>query len=193
MRTTLAFFLPLALMPLALSSPTPASATELVQLPAFESVQLRGGGSIVVRRGPAQRVTILNGSSAYTRMSVDNRGQLNIDACNNRCPREYNLQIEIQSPDAPDAAISGGGSISFAPGFGAQGDISIAINGGGQIDARAVPVANVSAAVNGGGRILSGHSQNLSAAVSGGGEVRYVGSPHVSSAVNGGGSVRRGN
>lgn len=193
MRATIAFFLPLALLPLSVSTPTPASAAELVQVPAFESVQLRGGGSIVVRRGPVQRVTIVNGSSAYTRMSVDHRGQLTIDACNERCPRQYNLQIEIQSPDAPDAAISGGGSISFAPGFSAQGDISIAINGGGQIDARAVPAANVSAAVNGGGRILSGASRNLSAAVSGGGEVRYAGSPQVSSAVNGGGSVRRGN
>ena len=193
MRTTLAVFLPLTLLPLAVSTPTPASAAELVQLPAFESVQLRGGGSVVVRRGPAQRVTIVDGSSAYTRMSVDHRGQLTIDACNNRCPRQYDLRIEIESPDAPDAAISGGGSISFAPGFAAQRDIAIAINGGGHIDARAVPAANVSAAVNGGGRILSGASQKLSAAVSGGGEVRYSGSPDVSSIVNGGGSVRRGN
>ena len=193
MRTAIAFFLPLALMPLALSSPTPAAAAELVQVPAFDTVELRGGGSVVIRRGPVQRVTILAGSSAYTRMSVDSRGQLEIDACNDRCPRQYNLQIEIQSPDAPDAAVSGGGSISFAPGFAPQGDLAMAVNGGGQVDARAVPVANVSAAVNGGGRIRSGHSQHLSAAVSGGGEIRYVASAHVSSAVNGGGSVRRDN
>lgn len=192
MRTTLAVFLPLTLLPLAVSSPTPASATELVQMPAFESVQLRGGGSVVVRRGPAQRVTIVEGSSAFTRMSVDRRGRLTIDACNNRCPRHYDLVIEIESPDAPDAAISGGGSISFAPGFAAQSDIAIAINGGGHIDARTVSATNVSAAVNGGGRILSGASQYLSAAVSGGGEVRYNGNPQVSSAINGGGSVRRG-
>ena len=193
MRNTLTVLLPLTLLPLVMASPTPASAAELVQVPAFESVQLRGGGSVVVRRGQAQRVTILNGSSAYTHMSVDRRGQLTIDACNNRCPSQYNLQIEIQSPDAPDAAISGGGKISFAPGFAPQGDLSVAINGGGQIDARSLTAANVSAAVNGGGRILSGRSEHLSAAVSGGGEVRYSGSPHVSSVVNGGGAVRRGN
>jgi hypothetical protein len=193
MRNTLTVLLPLTLLPLAVASPSPASAAELVQLPAFESVQLRGGGSVVVRRGPAQRVTILNGSSAYTQMSVNHRGQLTIDACNHHCPRQYNLQIEIQSPDAPDAAISGGGSISFAPGFAPQGDFSVAVNGGGQIDARALSAAKVSAAINGGGRILSGDSEHLSAAVSGGGEVRYTGSPHVSSVVNGGGAVRRGN
>ena len=182
----------LFLLPLAIVTQAPAFAAETVPVPEFRTVQLRGGGSIVVRPGPAQRVTIVNGSTQFTRARVDHNGQLKIDACNERCPQRYDLRIEIQSPSAPDAAISGGGSITFAPGYGQQGDFSVAVNGGGQVDARSLRATNVSAAVNGGGRVLAGHSSHLSAAVSGGGEVRYAGNPHVSSVVNGGGAVRRG-
>lgn len=182
----------LFLLPFAIVTAAPASAAETVPVPQFRTIQLRGGGSVVVRPGPAQRVTIVNGSTQFTSIRVDHRGQLKIDACNERCPRRYDLRIEIQSPSAPDAAISGGGSISFAAGYRPQGDFSVAVNGGGHVDARSLRVGNVSAAVNGGGRVLTGPSSHLSAAVSGGGEVRYAGNPHVSSVVNGGGAVRRG-
>jgi hypothetical protein len=180
------------ILPFALVAAVPAVAAETVPVFAFKTVQLRGGGTLVIRPGPAQRVTIVNGSTQFTRVRIDDRGQLKIDACNDRCPRHYNLRIEVVSPRAPDAAISGGGAISFAPGFGSQGQLSVAVSGGGSIDARAIRAANVNAAVNGGGRVLTGHSSHLSAAVNGGGEVRYAGSPHVSSAVHGGGIVHRG-
>jgi len=171
---------------------TPLAAAEPVPVPAFRSVELRGGGSVIIRPGPAQQVTIVEGSSQFTRMRVDGSGKLKIDACNERCPRHYRLTIEIRSPSVPDAAIAGGGTITAAPGFAPQGEIAVAVNGGGQIDVRALSVANVSAAVNGGGRILTGRSSSLSAAVNGGGEIRYASSRSVSSAIHGGGSVRRG-
>ena len=181
----------LFLLPFAVAA-VPAVAAEVVAVPAFKSVQLRGGGSVVVRPGP-QRVTILSGSTQFTGVRVDHRGQLRIDACNERCPRNYDLRIEIHSPRVPDLAITGGGSIAAAPGFAPQNQLSAAISGGGQIDVRSVAASDVSAAVNGGGKVLTGNSSQLSAAVNGGGEVRYAGNPHVSSAVRGGGAVVRGN
>lgn len=183
----------LVLLPFLLAAAAPASPAELVPVPDFRTVQLRGGGSVVIRPGPARRVTIVNGSTAFTRVRVTDRGELRIDACNERCPNRYDLRIEIVAPAAPDAAVSGGGAITVAPGFAPQTDFAAAVNGGGQVDARALRATSVSAAVNGGGRVLVGPSEDLSAAVSGGGEVRYAGNPHVSSVVNGGGAVRRGN
>lgn len=191
MRVTVLFLMALTLVPAAVA-PTPAAAAETVPVPAFRSVQLRGGGEVVVRPGAHQRVMIINGSSQFTSFAVDRDGRLAIDACNDRCPQRYDLRIEIVTPSAPDAAISGGGLIRFDEGFAPAGHLAIAVSGGGQVDARAVPAANLSAAVNGGGRVLAGPSTNLSAAVSGGGEVRYAGSPRVSSVVNGGGLVRKG-
>ena len=181
----------LFLLPFAVAA-VPAVAAEVVAVPAFDSVQLRGGGSVVVRPGP-QRVIIISGSTQFTELRVDHRGQLRIDACDGRCPRNYDLRIEIHSPTVPDLAINGGGSIVAAPGFAPQGQLSAAVSGGGQIDARALAASKVSAAVNGGGEVLTGNSSSLSAAVNGGGLIQYSGNPHVSSAVRGGGAVVRAN
>jgi hypothetical protein len=177
-------------LPLALAA-VPAIASQTVPAPAFKSVQLRGGGSVLLLPGPAQQIRITQGSAEITRFRVDERGQLRIDACTERCPPNYRLRIEIVSPTVPDVAVSGGGSISAAPGFAPQSRLAAAVNGGGGIDLRSVSVSRASIAVNGGGRVLAGELQTLSAAVNGGGTVRYSGNPRVSSAVRGGGTVRR--
>jgi hypothetical protein len=185
MRCTAFFVLPLVLLAAA-----PLAAAETVPVQHFRSLELRGGGNVIVRPGPVQRVTILQGSSAYTNVRVDSRGRLKIDACNQRCPQHYDLRIEIQSPDFPTSAVSGGGSIVAGPGFRPQSSVTVAVSGGGEIDTRALRASNVTAAVNGGGKIVSGHSSSLTAAVNGGGEVRYLSSGNVTSAIHGGGWVR---
>ena len=174
----------------ALAASAPALATEIVPLQQFRSVELRGGGEITVVPGSVQRVTILQGSTSYTRFHVDG-GRLRIDACYRQCPRNFNLQIRIESTNVPDVGISGGGAITAARGFAPQNQLSAAVNGGGTIDMRALDAVDVSAAVNGGGRIFVRPRTSLSAAVRGGGEVRYSGNPQVSMAVAGGGDVRR--
>ena len=180
------------LLPLVLLASLPAAA-EVVPVAAFQSVELRGGGNVVYRHGPVQRVTIISGSSEFTGFHVDRRAKLAIDACNSRCPQHYRLEIEIVSPQIVDSAVEGGGTISAAPGFAPQADIAAAVDGGGLIDFRSARIGDVAAAVSGGGKILVGPSDNLAAAVHGGGEIRYAGNPQVTTAINGGGSVRPAN
>lgn len=181
------------LLPLLLVGAVQASAAEVVSVPEFQSVELRGGGEVIYRHGPVQRVSLLNGSTQFTSFHVDRQRKLAIDACNNNCPRHYNLQIEIVSPEVVDSAVEGGGSITAAPGFGPQADIAAAVDGGGLIDFRAVRIADVAASVEGGGKITVGPASNIAAAVNGGGEIRYAGNPSVTTAINGGGSVRPAN
>jgi len=119
-------------------------------------------------------------------------GRLRIDTCDERCPPAYRLRVEIQSPNAPDLAVSGGGSIMAQAGFRAQPHFAAAVNGGGHVDARALDAASVSAAVNGGGEVLVHARASLAGAVNGGGHIRYWGSPAVTSAVHGGGSISPG-
>jgi hypothetical protein len=177
----------------ALLASVPALASEYVAVPHFDSVELRGGGEVSLVPSPVQRVTILSGSSQFTHIYMRRDGQLRIDACNERCPQHYNLQIRIESPRAPDVAIDGGGTIIASSGFAPQGHLSAAVNGGGSIDARSIQATEVSAAVRGGGKIAVRPRASLSAAVMGGGEIRYGGNPSVSMAVSGGGDVRREN
>lgn len=182
----------LPLFGMALVASVPAVAGELVPLPRFDSVELRGGGEVSIVPGPAERVTILEGSSQITHIYVDREGSLKIDACNRDCPRHYRLRVEIQSPHVPTLAVDGGGEISVAGGFAPEGRLVAAVNGGGKIDTRAVDAADVTAAVNGGGDLFVRARSSLTGAVRGGGVVRYWGNPSVTSAIDGGGSVQRG-
>jgi hypothetical protein len=180
----------LFLLPLTVSAP--ALAIEDVPVPAFKTVELRGGGDVVLMPGPSQRITLLEGSTAITRFQVDLAGKLRIDACNARCPQHYRLRIEIQTPRVPGVGVNGGGSIRASSGFAAQSDIAAGVSGGGKIDLRAIEAGSVAAGVNGGGLIQVRARSTLAAGISGGGEVRYWGNPQVTSAINGGGSVRPG-
>src|SRR3954468_9265728 len=99
------------LFALAIAGAAPALALEPVPVPAFSSVQLRGGGDVTVIPGRAQRVAIIEGSLQFTRVRVDQGGRLRIGAGVQRCPPAYRLRIEVQSPRVPDLAVDGGGQI----------------------------------------------------------------------------------
>jgi hypothetical protein len=179
-----------SLFALALAISPPALATEVVPVAAFRSVELRGGGDVVLVPGPTQRVTILEGSSEFTRVRVESDGKLRIDACNDRCPHAYRLRVEIQIPHVPPVGVHGGGSMHAASGFGPQNEVAAGVSGGGKIDLRTVAAKTATAGVNGGGVIVVRASSSLAAGVTGGGEVRYFGNPVVTSGVQGGGAVR---
>lgn len=182
---------PLGAVALLLS--TLSTAAEVVPLPSFNGVELRGGGEVHVVPARTQSVAILEGSSAITHIYVETDGGLRIDTCRERCPSGYHLSVEIHSPEVVPLAVDGGGVINVAGGFAPQSHLATLVNGGGRIDARAVNAADVSAAINGGGELLVHADVRLSGAVRGGGLVRYWGNPRMkSSAIEGGGSIRPG-
>jgi hypothetical protein len=182
--------LPFVIGLLALPAQTHAQS---VSVSPFRSIELRGGGDVEIVPGPVQRVTLLNGSTAYTTFRVENGGKLRIDACNSRCPRNYPLHIRIESPTVPSVAVAAGGTIVAARGFAPQAHLAAAVHAGGTIDLRAVDANDVSAAVNAGGDIYVRPRSTLSAAVHAGGDIHYSGSPQVSMAVSDGGNVSRSN
>jgi hypothetical protein len=147
---------------------------------------------LILRRGVAQSVTILEGSTQFTRFHVKHDGQLLIDVCDDNCPRHYDLEIVIVTPRIDGVAVDGGGKIESDRSFGRQDAIGIAIQGGGHIDVRSIDAGHADAAVDGGGHIALRAEQSLEAAVNGGGNISYWGNPSVTSAVSGGGSVNKG-
>lgn len=169
-----------------------APAVEPVPLPGFRSIELHGGGVVSLKPASAQRVTILEGSSQVSRIRVDRDGKLKIDACTNRCPPNYRLRIQIETPQIVGLGVAGGGSILAGAGFAPQKMLGVAVNGGGRIDARLIDAQTVGAAVNGGGQALVRARGTLAATVRGGGEIVYWGNPAVAMSVQGGGAVRHG-
>jgi hypothetical protein len=188
-------FIAAALASILAAQAAPAAAP--VALPRFEGIELRGGGSIVVRQGVAQRVTLIEGNRSHTGIKVEPRGRnglarLVVDACKVQCPRDYRLRIEIVTPDVSAVAVNGGGRIDVARGFSPRGHVAAAVNGGGRIDLRALPGRDVAASVNGGGHLQVTATRTLAASVNGGGAILYWGDPQVASSIRGGGAVTRG-
>jgi hypothetical protein len=182
----------LPLFAVALAASAPALAAEPIAVAPFHSVELRGGGDVYVVPGAVQRVTLINGSTEFTSFRMRGDGRLEIAThCNDRCPLNFTLRIQIESPTVPDVAVDAGGTIVARPGFALQRDISAAVSAGGTIDLRAVEADEVSAAVNAGGDIYVRPRVTLNAAVNAGGDIHYSGNPQVSEAVSNGGDVRR--
>jgi len=181
----------LPLFAITLVAAVPAIAAETVPVSSFRQIELRGGGNVLVRPAAVQRVTIVQGSSQFTRAYIEREGTLRIEACNRQCPRNYNLRVVIDTPRIEGLAIKGGGQIVTARGFRAQRNLATAIHGGGRIDARDIAATHVAAAINGGGELLVNPIADLAAAVRGGGSIRYTGNPQVSSAISGGGAISR--
>jgi hypothetical protein len=177
-----------ALLAIALVDAAPSSAAADVSLPRFEAVALHGGGTVTLRHGPQQKVTITRGDAAISSFGVDRRS-LEIRACDQRCPQGYRLEVEIVSPDIRALAVRGGGTMTMA-GFPAQGQLALSVQGGGNLDTRGVQARQVAASVQGGGAIRTWATGSLAASIRGGGGIVYRGEPTLATSVQGGGSVR---
>jgi Putative auto-transporter adhesin, head GIN domain len=172
----------------ALAAAGPATAQTAVDVPAFDSVELRGGGTVTIRHGASQSVTLLSGNLETSRFTVGDEGRLTIRACASTC-RDYALRVEIVTPELNGVGISGGGSLRAEGPFPPQDELAIGINGGGTIDLSAIDAGNVAAGIEGGGSIRTHARHTLVAGINGGGTIRYEGSPSVTSGINGGGTV----
>jgi hypothetical protein len=171
-----------------------ASAQTIVPTPPFNAIELEGGGHVTLVHGSVQQVRLLKGSTQFTRFIVEGSQphKLRIEACNNDCPHNYDLEVEITTPGIGTLAVSGGGRIESGGDFPARHQLTLAVDGGGTIDVRAMRSEGATAAVDGGGRILVNAWRELTAAINGGGKIRYWGAPRLTEAVEGGGSVERG-
>lgn len=166
----------------------PAPAQTPVRVGGFDSVELRGGGDILIRHGAEHRVTLLRGDPSLASFEVERDGTLVIQPCRTSC-RNQNLRVEVVTPEVEAVAINGGGSIRIEGGFPREDSLAVAINGGGTIDARAVRARSVAAAINGGGLIRTSAERSLAASIRGGGAVRYLGDPEKTVSIRGGGTV----
>jgi len=186
------FALPFPVVVASILAGSTAFAQTLIHVPPFNSIELEGGGHVVVKYGQEQQVRLLSGSTAFTRIEVEEGNKLRIEACNDQCPHRYNLDVEITTPRIDALAISGGGRIEAADGFPPPNKLTLAVDGGGTIDSRSLRVARATAAIEGGGVIKLSAAEKLTAAINGGGKIQYWGEPKLTEAVEGGGDVERG-
>ena len=164
---------------------------QAVPLAPFSSVELNGGVKAVLHYGSRQRVTILKGSGDVSLITVTQE-RLVIDKCRDKCPRGYELQVEIVTPLINSISSANGGLIESQGNFPLQPAMSLAVSHGGTVDARAILANNITSAVNQGGRILAQPQVTMVASVSNGGVITYWGNAQVTSSTQHGGAVTKG-
>jgi hypothetical protein len=171
-----------------------AASAQTIPVDRFTAVELHGGGTVTIRPGPAQRVTLVRGDPHVADFHVTDRGQgstLVISPCKGFCWGAERLEVEIETPTLTGAAIMGGGHVLTEGAFPGQGAVSATIHGGGDIDLRKVPARAATAAIHGGGKILVTANDSLTVDIFGGGTIRYAGHPTVNSSIHGGGHVAK--
>ncbi len=177
---------------LAVALPSPTAAQAEVQVAAFDSIELHDGARVILRYGPIQRVTLIKGSLDYTNVTVVDGGRLIINKCKSRCPRGYELEIEIVTSDIASIWVNDGGTIQSQGNFPSRTEIKAGVSQGGTIDIRSMLVDSVKASVEQGGSILTTPQIALFASIEQGGNITYWGEPRVESSVKHGGDVTKG-
>lgn len=169
--------------------PALACAATVVPVEKFNAVELHGGGTITIRQGPVQKVTVIEATSDRARVEVVDGGKLILAPCRGSCWGPNHFDVLVETPVMTSVAIMGGGHIVAEGNFAPQGAVSAVIHGGGVIDLKTMPAQAASAAIHGGGKIVVAAQNSLSASIAGGGSIRYLGQPSVSTSIHGGGSV----
>lgn len=170
----------------------PAADAGTVAVGAFSRVALHGGGHLVLKHGATQSVSLIRGSTDVTSFTIENGNELVIAACGNTvimCPFNYDLDVEITSPNIQGISIHGGGEAEAEGPFPEQQSLAIEVHGGGDLDVRAISVRDVTAEVHGGGDAKLTATHNLVASVHGGGDITFRGHPNLVESIHGGGDI----
>lgn len=183
----------LAAAALVTAVPALACAEGVVPVDKFNALELHGGGTITIKQGPVQRVTVIQDNDGRARVEVVDRssdgGRLILSSCRGACWSSGRFEVLVETPVMKSVSIMGGGHIVSEGAFAPQGAVSAVIHGGGIIDLKTMPAQSASAAIHGGGKIVVAAQSSLAASIAGGGSIRYVGHPSVSTSIHGGGSV----
>jgi hypothetical protein len=182
----------LLMMPIAAVVAAQIPQRQSPQLAPFNSIEIVNSGHAVIRPGAAPQVTFVKGSADYTRIRVTNGGALVIDKCAVKCPRGYELELDIAVPGVTSISLANGGRIQTRGNFARQEELDVEVAHGGTIDVRTMLIDRVVARVNQGGRILTTPRVSLLATVQQGGNVTYWGNARVTSSVEHGGVVVKG-
>jgi hypothetical protein len=158
---------------------SPALAGQVIPVGPFNSVEASDGAHVIIRHGGAQQVTMLKGSTEFSRFEVRD-GVLHLTTCEGwHCPRNYSFEVDVVMPAINAIEASDGAYIETQGSFPAQGDLSVKATDGGDIDARAIAAANVNAKASDGGNLKIRPRKSMQAHADDGGNIEYWGNPTV--------------
>ena len=171
--------LAIALAAATLALAAPAFAGQVIPVGPFTSVEASDGAHVIIRHGGTQQVTMLKGSTEFSRFEVRD-GTLHLITCEGwHCPRHYSFEVDVVMPAINAIEASDGADIETQGSFPAQGNLVVKATDGGDIDARAIMAANVDAKASDGGNLKIHPRKSMQAHAEDGGNIDYWGNPTV--------------
>lgn len=173
----------LAIALAAIALATPAFAGQVIPVGSFNAVEASDGAHVIIRHGNMQQVTMIEGSTQFSRVEVRD-GVLHLITCQGwRCPHDYKFKVEVTMPQVTAIDASDGAYIEAQGPFPGQRDLAVKASDGGNIDARAIAAANVDAKASDGGNLRIQPRQSMKAHADDGGNIEYWGHPTVTTLV----------
>lgn len=171
---------------------TPALAQTPFSVGPFRSVELHGGGEVILRHGSSQSVRLLEGNRECVSVTIEEGDRLVIEGPHGRCRGDNQMTVEVITPEVEEVMVADGGILRSAGGFSSPKELRGRVENGGVIDIRSIRADVVLAKVRQGGRILTRPESSLRARISQGGNITYWGNPDVQSSIDHGGAVTHG-
>jgi len=150
------------------------TVTRQLTVPAFEGVDLRIAGDVILTEGPTQKVEVQGQENIINQLETDvENGTWEIEFDNR--VRDYDkLKVYITLPKLRRVVTSGSGSIMGLSTF-TTSDLAVNVSGSGSTNL-ATTATNVDARISGAGNIeLAGTTTNQSVRISGSGKYRSFG------------------
>ncbi|MDR0939564.1 MAG: DUF2807 domain-containing protein [Mediterranea sp.] len=169
--------------------------TKEMKMDNFHAVNLQGSGNVAYRQGDEPRVEIYGSDNVVEKLDVFvEGGTLYLKYKKGvRVRGDSKLSYRVYSPELNGLSINGAGNVMFANGVNSQGDLSVTINGSGNIKGEAMRCRDLSVKINGSGRVdLKGiESASCSFAINGSGDLRLGGtSGTIDMRISGAGNIR---
>jgi len=183
--------------------------TEERQVGAFQSIELRGAAEMTVQVGAAHSLKVTASSRTRAAFTAEVQGDKLILETHNRFfePQLGKAVVLVTLPQLHSLIVSGAGDVKVTnvasdtlnlalngaanvEADGKAGNLSVSMNGAGNMDLSRLEAGSAIVAVNGAGSMDVNATGSLNATVNGVGSINYYGKPaQVTTAVNGVGSI----
>lgn len=158
----------------------------------FDKVNLTGGGDLLITHSPVTTLKIVGSSTCLSLVNAEVNSETLVIKRENNNLQDCHLKYYVSTPELVSIQQGGGGNVKVNAGFDVVDSFRYVLNGGGNVDMRALKVNSFSATINGGGTMLLNVDRQLKAEINGGGTIGYQGNPEVISNLSaGGGSINK--
>lgn len=152
--------------------------TKKVEVGQFNEIKLSGSANVTYHQGPQNYIEVYGSDNVIPLLETFVDGDaLIIKIKKNVTIRKGKLEIKVFSPELNKLTINGSGDIHFANGIQTKDDVSLYINGSGDIQGKDFKCRRMAVSINGSGdvKLQQLESEECFASIAGSGDIGLSG------------------